>query len=1102
MARINDLERGFQQTLAYAYGKHVVQGHLIMHNIDIIGTDKQVTMLMALGDGAYNEQGEGAWGISAQMTGPTTTADDGYVYFCDYFGNAGGPIMSRVPLDSYSIGDIESFPILLPSADMDSNNGSMTQDENYIYLCTTNPTYVHRISKASWGTYDYALIGTTSTDETIGFGASIGQTAIAVDGTYIYVGFNKGSLASSTIRLHRLLKSDFTTQNILTVMSPGGGAFNITLDASFIYLVDHGSVGSSTNDKAIKVSKSSFTVSATVDLGARGIVASYNGAITSDSSTLFVNGNTTTGIMTIDKSTFASKTNHAVGQDLGPIMLDDDGTKLWCGVYGGTPRVKVFDKTTFAELEAINLADSSIAVIKLSQDADYVYALQGETSPTRKITRISKTDFTITTLSIPGDYVYSMVADSVPGTPESTGSPFEADGDAVDAVYYAGRLISPENWHYHPGTFSTGKDDPIQGIDSFFPDGITYSATAYIAIRLPLGVADDADPSKVAVILNTSCIADYDSDGNITEIGYSSNPARVKADMLKRRGQHTRINWDSYIQARDWYDELIPWEAGDAVNTYTDVTQAPTYSLSGNIQVGGGGALSKVTAVTANDNGAVTQERIAGGQEGYLKAVLGGSFPTGTSGGAMYLIDSSNKAWFGIAWGNGHYSILANNVPIDDITEPYDFPAVAGDEIKLEISGGEFVLKQNGIIKTPPQGTSLVPLETDLFGKIVLLEGTASVTSSEIQGQVVVSSELNTSQIKRFEAHPAFTSAVDLPTALDFTDSLCASDTIDAGAEIIFTTPATPNPRKSLTPFTFTESDNVVSGTLRVYRRDIRERPNRLSGQFRDLTTVYMESNEVFVTRDELYDQLGYIIDPGALNFASMNPSQGMRLLQWNMRRMSDNDLFCELRGMDDSLEVLVGDIVVVSSPKLPDGADTDFIVLSATRDSGESGAYERSFVLQEWHADDYRDTDHDVTQGTIVTPPTSTFDPPSAPVLMLDQSTAIAGDVITNKILGTVYFALYAGTQTAKIYVTVPGGSEVDSGIIVTPTSGMTSGTFEYIASTLGEYTFRAEAISGTTGVPGGSDTKSITILDVIIDDATGDPIVDDDTSELLTEG
>lgn len=347
----------------------------------------------------------------------------------------------------------------------------------------------------------------------------------------------------------------------------------------------------------------------------------------------------------------------------------------------------------------------------------------------------------------------------------------------------------------------------------------------------------------------------------------------------------------------------------------------------------------------------------------------------------MHLIDSAGKVWFGIAWGNGHLSIFANSVAIDDTTIPYDFPATTGDVIKLAVESGEFKLYQNGVEKVPPQGVSLVPLDTDLYGRVQLYWSTAAVSASFFQGQTIVTSTQNVSQVKRMEAHPAFTAPVDLVSALDFVDSLCASDTQDAGDEIIFLTPATPSPRTSV--FTFDESSNVID--LKVYRRDIRERPNRLSAQFRNINKVYLDQDEVFDSRDTLFDEVGYTVDPGALNFASMNASQAQRLIRYQMRRLSDNDFFCDVVGMADSFKLLPGDIVTVVSEKMPDGAPKDFIIITATRESGESTAYERTFTLQEWYADDYSDTDHGPEQAQITDPLPSPYEPPDAPVVVID---------------------------------------------------------------------------------------------------------------------
>lgn len=592
---------------------------------------------------------------------------------------------------------------------------------------------------------------------------------------------------------------------------------------------------------------------------------------------------------------------------------------------------------------------------------------------------VNATD-TGTTSGSTADKQVTMLLALGDGAPEEDG---EGAWDGVEAVYYGGGLLPPENYHFHPGTLSRGIDDPVQGIDSFFPGGLTYSGTAYIAIRLPVGAADDADPGKVSIIVRTSKVADYDSDGNVTEISYSTNPARVKANLLRRRNQHTRINWASYIHARDYYDEVLQWQAGGVNQTfspYTGVPQDPKIfgPISFNSSTGG---LTKTTPTKAYDNHMITKERIPAGQNGYFKIVLAGTFATFVGGGGMYLTDEDGQHKFGIAWGNGHYSILANNVAIDDITEPYDFPVAAGDIIQLESKDGEFLLKQNNVIKNFPQGPAMVP-NVDLFGYAELWSNDSSISHSEINGGSIATIDTTVTTIKRFEAHPAFTSPVDLQTALDFVDALSASDTQDRGEDIVF---LTPEPRSST--FTFVEDNNVVESSLRLYRRDVRERPNRLSAKFRNINTQYLEDDGVFETRDELFDQLGYTVDPGALSFAAMTGSQAQRLIKFNMRRLSDRSLFCELAGMQDSFAVLPGDVVTVVTPKL-NNVPKDFLVIVATRESPESTANERRFTLQEYDPNDYRDSDHDAAQSALGPPIGNCFNPADEPFMILEVIT------------------------------------------------------------------------------------------------------------------
>ncbi len=559
---------------------------------------------------------------------------------------------------------------------------------------------------------------------------------------------------------------------------------------------------------------------------------------------------------------------------------------------------------------------------------------------------------------------------------EFTGGSIEPGGTCSLEVIYAGETIPAENYHLHAGTLSTGKDDDLQGIDSFFPNGLTYNGTVYITVILPEGIDEDADPSKLAVLIYTSQISDYDEDGVRTAIAYSPNPARVKANALRRIGQHQRIYWPSFIASREYYDTEIEAPVGSE-NTYDPFDDVPTYDVLGPITADAGtGAIARNSG-SGYDNRAISQQRIVGGQDGGFSVTLGGAFPTGTGGGEMALVDENGTTYFGISWGNGHLGVYANGVGIEDRTIAYDLPAAAGDVIDLVVEAGLFLLKQNGITETIPQGAAPAPDDVDLFGRIILWAAGAAVTASNFTGQTVGASTPTTAMIPRFEAHPAFTGPVDIATFLDYVDQLCASDTQDAGRYIVFLTPET---RASV--HTFDEETNVVGRSIKVRTVDIRNRPNRLWAQFRNLDLRYLDRDSVFDLRDGLFDKVGRPIDPGALNFGSMRMSQAQRLIKYEMRRRSDRKIFEELTGMDDSFHVLPADVVTVISRKhkvrVDGGFDDEATEIELV--AGEGAKLPAvPFFTRWWNKTDYneptRDPNVEIIQVTAVDGDTLTIE-------------------------------------------------------------------------------------------------------------------------------
>jgi hypothetical protein len=657
------------------------------------------------------------------------------------------------------------------------------------------------------------------------------------------------------------------------------------------------------------------------------------------------------------------------------------------------------------------------------------------------------------------------------------------------AVFDKGRKLDVVDWRFFPGTLSTGYADPVQGESPFFPGSGTNSGTAVVDIHLAAGLASEPDPTGIDIIMQCAKIGDYDVDGNRTEISYSPNPARVKAYACKRAGKLSRIDWPYFVAARNYYDVALDWAAGGVSEGFTAYTGVPTYKVSGSITADAGtGAITKQAGSTYMDNSARTAELIRSGTDGYFRATIGGSFPTGVSyGGGMFLLDrASNQGLFGIAWGNDHFGILANGVFIDDSLLPYDFPLSPGDVVELGTDDDAFYLKVNGVIKTIPHGIALVPADTDLIGQIQLAETDDAVTASSISGDRVSSTETTTTAVKRFEAHPAFTAPTDLQSFLDFVDSLCASETVNAGGKIRFLTPAA---RVAIDP-PFDDRINVEAKSVKFWEST--ERPTQLWATYRDTLDPYLQEKPASDVREQLFDDLGRHTRIGPLNFASMSGSQSQRLIKYEMRKRSDDKLFCELVGGPSHYHLLPGDVKTVLSRKR-DYVPLDMVIIKVSREGGTAG--KRKFTLREYHPDDYRDSDHQATQQTAGITPTAT--PPGNPVLTLEQQPIATGGIA--KIHGTIFFPVAGGSgQLAKVFVTKPGGVEEFTGLTLSPVAGIA--VFDYIAEIEGEYTFRV-TLESTSGVPGGEASASImiTFLTPLVDSVSGAILIDSPSGEVL---
>ena len=167
--------------------------------------------------------------------------------------------------------------------------------------------------------------------------------------------------------------------------------------------------------------------------------------------------------------------------------------------------------------------------------------------------------------------------------------------DAAVKVWYRGGELVSTDFNFHPGAQAASLSDPVQGIDPLFPGALTYSHTAYIAVRLPSS-EEDPDPSQLIGRYRTRLVDDFDMNGLPVGTGYSSNPARQLIDIMINDGKISpaRIDWASWYNWKVYCDSVIEWNDGksvrqikrfeahvpftgpstivDALNMYTDLT--------------------------------------------------------------------------------------------------------------------------------------------------------------------------------------------------------------------------------------------------------------------------------------------------------------------------------------------------------------------------------------------------------------------------------------------------------------------------------------------------------------------------------------------------
>jgi hypothetical protein len=155
--------------------------------------------------------------------------------------------------------------------------------------------------------------------------------------------------------------------------------------------------------------------------------------------------------------------------------------------------------------------------------------------------------------------------------------------DKIETLWYKGEALPMESYHFHPGIPSSGLTDPVQGVDPWLPGGLTYSGIANIVVQLA-----DENPDVAQLVGRYKCLVidDYDANGNVTGSSSSSNPARVAADLMLKRGKRSgsRINWASWKRWRDACEEVITWNDGTTIHSIPRFTANVAFTQAVTLQ--------------------------------------------------------------------------------------------------------------------------------------------------------------------------------------------------------------------------------------------------------------------------------------------------------------------------------------------------------------------------------------------------------------------------------------------------------------------------------------------------------------------------------------
>ncbi len=678
--------------------------------------------------------------------------------------------------------------------------------------------------------------------------------------------------------------------------------------------------------------------------------------------------------------------------------------------------------------------------------------------------------------------------------------------DGVDRVLYGANTLPEFDeqgnriWMFHPGTQSTGFDDPVQGRPTFFPElDFTFSQIAYIEVLLPasLSTDDQDEPSKMFFFVRGRKVQDYTVSGNdLVPSGskiFSANNALVAADIMTSfmNLPLSRIHGPSWQAFKTRCDEQLPWIGGN--NTVDE----PTFiNIIGAEETGNGGIARNSPGEGWNQAGAKTRNFLAAGTDGYFEVVAGqGTFTAGWTNSVN--VDSDEEIILGVQcnFANVYSVVISGVTSARTAWSP-------GNVFRFGVQSGQFYIEHNGT-RIASTGFPSVP-STSLWGGVAFFHDESSIQSSTFYPASTSTTPTETKTTPRYEAHVVFVADTDASSALAsvmLRAPGCHWQDVNGRIKFI-TTPtifditggaSLPDGGRALVgsltydPTQVTVRSNIVEASFSAYRKSVFDKPNFLRASFRNKDSELYETAYSFADRKELRAQAKALIDPGIVALGMGTQSLSDRIIETQMRLTSDLDLFVTVKGQANTHHFAKGDIVRLSHD-VPGWRELDpplFIIVNESFEStvGEGGAAdERSFTLQLYSPDFYTDDSHGPVSGVVSSTLTSTFSPPPvAESLTLSEDARILPDgTVIPVIEGIVQFAPFAYRQLGQVWIKRPGSADyVFTNINLTPDLTTNAASFSLDAVSSGTHFIKivTSSLSGISRPDSEQLVESITV-------------------------